>query len=800
MNVVWLDQAQARDRLLAGGKAAQLAHCAERYRVPPGFVVTATAHAHWQAVGKQFDPSLHDEIATAYDQLAQRIGSQAPVVAVRSSACAEDARLASYAGQYRTVLNVCGVEAVVAALVDCWETAHAHTVQAYRSHHDPTAGEGMAVLVQQQVEAELSAIVFSADPVTGRRNEVVINAHRGPGEWLASGQVTPASYRVRKGDWTILDHLLAHQQGGMPRRPSEDAGAALSDIQIIELARMACELEQTMAHPVDIECAFQDSRLYLLQCRPITTLADPTVSEQQSTAGQSALQEQGSPEHSLPFTVTWERSEDAESTWVGGGEPVKPLQQSLSLRYYQGWARAFRRVNARGGLRARFVNGYEYRFWRFEPQESWAAVEEAQQTLAQELPKLWAEQWLPEIQDDLARWRTVKLATLPDDELALHLHDLLNRQLRHWELHAYMGSAPLGAVQRLVDWYLQRFPTAPESEAYQLVQGQRNVSIEANHNLWQLSNEVNFAIVDALRSGVWSHLPVEFLVRLETHIECFTAALPEDRRRTAQMVLHYAEHETPDPLTVVAQLAAEREAFAVTVRERLAPDEQPLFERLLSDALANTPLTEDHNLYLDQQSDAATRRVCDEFGRRLAATGTLERPQDVDFLQIHELLDRGFGLAAPLRQLVVERQKRYEEQQRWQAPLYLGKPPEPSTWVDRFAGPPLPLESAVGTLRGVGASAGVARGLARVVRTLDDALGLQAGEILVCPTTDPRWTPLFALAAALVTDHGGSLAHAAVVAREYRLPAVVGTHTATQQIRTGQRLEVDGLSGAVRWL
>lgn len=792
MNIVWLDQPEARDRLLTGGKAAQLAQCAGSYRVPPGFVITITAHERWRAAGMEIESRLYEEIVAAYGELARRTGISAPVVAVRSSACAEDAQLASYAGQFQTILNVQGIEAVVAAMIDCWQAAHARSVQTYRTHHDPAASEGMALLVQQQVEADLSAIVFSADPVTSSRDEVVINAHAGPGEHLASGQVTPAAYRVRKADLTILAPQTA---------PTSEAGVtALRDTQITGLARLVCELEQTMGQPVDIECAYQADQLYLLQCRPITALVALPANEQKASNKPGATPSEGSLRDSEQFAITWDQAADAEATWMRGGEAVRPLQQSLSLRYYQGWARAFRQVKARGGLQARFVNGYEYRSWHFEPQESWADVEQAQQTVAQELPNWWAEEWLPEIQADLARWRAVDLAALPDDELAVHLHDLLNRQLRHWEIHAHMGSVPLGAVQRLVDWYFQRFPAAPESEAYQLVQGQRNVSIDANHNLWQLSNEVNFAVADALQSGAWSRLPAAFLHRFEAHVERFTAGLPEDRHRTAQMILHYAEHETPDPSAVMGQLAAEREDFTAAVRKQLAPDEQPLFEKLLSVALANNPLTEDHNLYLDQQSHAATRRVCDEFGRRLTACGSLEQPQDVDFLHLHELIDWGFGLAEPLRPLVVERQARCREQQRWQAPLFLGKPPAPSTWVDRFSGPALPLAAAAGTLQGVSASAGVARGPARVVRTLDDALGLQAGEVLVCPTTDPRWTPLFALAAALVTDQGGSLAHAAVVAREYRLPAVVGTHSATRQIRTGQRIEVDGLQGVVRWV
>ena len=183
----------------------------------------------------------------------------------------------------------------------------------------------------------------------------------------------------------------------------------------------------------------------------------------------------------------------------------------------------------------------------------------------------------------------------------------------------------------------------------------------------------------------------------------------------------------------------------------------------------------------------------------MAARGVLEGADDIAFLTLQELVLWGFGLADPLRARVAERRAAYERQRRITPPGYLGAPPEPqASWLDRFGGPATPLEAGPGEIAGVGASAGQAVGRVRVAHTLDEAQLLEAGEVLVCPSTDPSWTPLFALAAALVTDTGGSLCHAAVVAREYRLPAVVGTHIASAQLRTGQRVEVDGLAGRVR--
>ena len=274
----------------------------------------------------------------------------------------------------------------------------------------------------------------------------------------------------------------------------------------------------------------------------------------------------------------------------------------------------------------------------------------------------------------------------------------------------------------------------------------------------------------------------------------------EDPEPLALLVLGYAEQSVPDPAIAHAQLAVEREEAVAAVRARLAPEEREHFEDVLATAQANYPLTEDHNFWLDQQSPADLRLLCGELGRRMAARSVLASPDDIAFLTLQELVLWGFGLADPLQARVAERRATYEHQRRITPPDYLGAPPEPQAWLDRFGGPATPLEARPGEIAGVGASAGQAVGRVRVAHTLDEAQLLEAGEVLVCPSTDPNWTPLFALAAALVTDTGGSLCHAAVVAREYQLPAVVGTHVASAQLHMGQRVEVDGLAGRVRLL
>jgi phosphoenolpyruvate synthase/pyruvate phosphate dikinase len=204
-------------------------------------------------------------------------------VAVRSSAVDEDGDVASFAGQHETYLNIAGVDAIVAAVRRCWKSALTPRALAYRRERGlATDRVGLAVLIQQLVAADVAAVLFSANPLTGARDEIVINASWGLGESIVGGTVTPDTYVARKAGGALLSRTLAEKRrmtvavrGGtrevdVPRLLQ--AQPTLSDAQVAELAALAGSLEQGMGWPVDVECAYASGTLYLLQCRPITTL------------------------------------------------------------------------------------------------------------------------------------------------------------------------------------------------------------------------------------------------------------------------------------------------------------------------------------------------------------------------------------------------------------------------------------------------------------------------------------------------------------------------------------------------
>jgi pyruvate, water dikinase len=278
MNLLWLGDPKSFDSSLVGGKAANLSRLARMYhRVPDGFSLPVTvmdeAHPH----------DLQEEIIAAISDLMACHRLDDFIAAVRSSAVDEDGATASFAGQHETYLNIVGADAIIEAVTRCWESAHSERALEYRRQQGLSVERPqIAVFVQQLVASDVSAVVFSANPVTGNRDEIMINASWGLGESIVGGTVTPDTFIVRKSDLEITQRVIADKQHMTVSAPLGThevevprflrTETCLADEQVVEMAKLALTLETTMEHPVDVECAYADGELYLLQCRPITTL------------------------------------------------------------------------------------------------------------------------------------------------------------------------------------------------------------------------------------------------------------------------------------------------------------------------------------------------------------------------------------------------------------------------------------------------------------------------------------------------------------------------------------------------
>lgn len=281
-HILWMNEPGFDEPSLVGGKAANLGKLAQRFPVPPAFCLSAGAYDLWseEAAQGKVPEALSRLVAGAYSQLSKQIGVEDPAVAVRSSAVDEDGADAAFAGIYVSYLNVRGADKVLDAVARCWASASDPRVIRYREERGLKSA-GVGVLVQDLVIADSAAVVFSANPMTGNSDEILINANYGLGESVVGGLASPDSWLVRKSDRSMLrftlgqkEHMTILSEGGtreIPVMRTLRGRPCLSAAQIAQLVELVLRLESVMGWAVDIECAYRKDALYLLQCRPITT-------------------------------------------------------------------------------------------------------------------------------------------------------------------------------------------------------------------------------------------------------------------------------------------------------------------------------------------------------------------------------------------------------------------------------------------------------------------------------------------------------------------------------------------------
>ncbi len=822
--VLDLDDPRATDPTLVGPKAAHLSALAATYPVPAGFCLTADAYRHAERTGG-IDGELRRAIADGYARL---LGDDPTPVAVRSSALDEDGPTASFAGQHETVLNVVGLDAVLAAVDRTWRSLRCEAALAYRRAHGmPETGLALAVLVQRMVRADVSGVAFSIDPVSGRGDRVVVNASWGLGESMVNGTVTPDTWHVDKATLATVEEQIAEKErmtvtadgaarevavpGFLRARPSLEPAA------LAAVAALARDLEERQGWPVDLEWAFADERLHLLQCRPVTT---STVA---SPGGAPPA-----PVDASDLPAPWVEPEDATRFWER--DRIHFTTQITVLD-----AALVQLIMDHGLNHGMALYGIPYRsitrrFWTYqyghdEPVETDAARSEAAFVAAlADLEGAWRTRWRPEIDAALTFWADFDLGAASLPALVDHLDATMDRLRRLWTVH-FEIILPLGRAKgALAALHDELFEPDSPLRAHELLQSIDTLTTSVARRQWALR-----AAVDAVPSAraIFETHPASDVLAALTHqadarpvLDALTAFLAEFGHRTATITFSSATlAEDPTPVVRMLQdalarpdldlverhgeLSAERERRLADVRAALLGYPTPVraeFERRLATAETATRLGEDHNYLIDFSSTAAVRYVFLEFGRRFAAAGVLDEPHDVVHLSPDEV--RATAVDFPrvdLRRLVHERRAEMRRYADMEPPETIGLRPGAD---EASAAAPKTTRTHVlprnRILTGTPGSAGVARGPARIIRSLADAARLEPGEVLVAPTTSQPWMPLFATAVALVTDTGGILSHTAVVAREFRLPAVVGVRDATRTLRDGMLLEVDGARGLVR--
>jgi phosphohistidine swiveling domain-containing protein len=448
------------------------------------------------------------------------------------------------------------------------------------------------------------------------------------------------------------------------------------------------------------------------------------------------------------------------------------------------------------------------------------------------LGELWDEEYLPEIKRHLRHWEAVEPAAQTLPELIDTLGESVNRTRRLYEIHFMIWFPFMSAISLFDDCYRDELGGVSDFDAYRLLQGFKNKTVESGLAIWQLSRqalqlgsvrmvleqEPANAVVAALRMTPEGR---RFLGLLNEYLDVWGQrgdrwgwSFPswiEDPTPVIKTLKDYVRQPDRDLDGELAAQAEEREQYVAAARKRMRsrpPNIRQRFEFLLQAAQKAIVLTEDHSHWIDFRCMYHLHRISLEVGRRLSAASVVDRPDDVFLLTLQELRETASRAAGTDRRAqIAARHTEMEYFRSVPVPPTLGAPPSETPPTDpvnaalfKFFGAPPPTPADRAVIHGNRGAPGKATGPARVIRSLAGATKLQPRDILVVETTAPPWTPLFATAAAVVSDTGGILSHCAVVAREYGIPAVVGTGAATARIHDGQRIEVDGDAGIVRLL
>ncbi|MCG5219006.1 PEP/pyruvate-binding domain-containing protein [Streptosporangium soli] len=845
---------------LVGGKAANLGVLiGAGLPVPGGFCVTAEAYRR-VAAEAGLDEVATESVADAGRARELLLGVRVPdeivralrervrgPVAVRSSATAEDLPYASFAGQQDTFLNVVGPDAVADAVRRCWASLWNDRAVAYRQAAGVDhRGVRLAVVVQEMVQSEVAGVMFTADPVTGRRRRAVIDAAPGLGESVVSGAVNPDHFVVDIPSGRIVqrrpgDKLLAVRSlpGGGVQRVANGAEerSCLTDGQIGALARLGAEVEDHYGAPQDIEWAVDgDGTLWLTQSRPITTLYPVPEGPDGLRVYFCASVAQGLYRPITPMGMSAFRLL-ASSMAAEFGFPVADRHAGPPI-FAEAGQRLF--LDATGAMRSRVGRALIPRVLDFMEARSAVVMrglfDDPRLTVTQRsrLPALRRVARLalrhripPRVLKyllrphtaaaDLARLEarlTARLKAPPRPTSTARL-DYADRALSSAMITVLpavfpamaAGFASFGLAYRLLG------ERATSAELQTVLRGlPGNVTTEMDLALWALANRLREdepatrLLLDSspadlsarYRTGGLPPVVREELaaflarygMRAVAEIDLGLPRWSDDPAHILGVVANYLrlEDQSMAPDALFANGADEAVRMIAELGRRAGGARGRLVRAALRRARTLMGARELPK-FLIITTLAAVREQLAEVGAELAGQGRLETPGDVFFVTLSEAR-AGLG-GADLRTVVAERRETYgRELSRRRVPrILLSDGTEPEA-VAAAAAPP------GGAITGTPASAGSVTGVARVVLDPEGAR-LEPGEILVCPSTDPGWTPLFLTAGGLVMEMGGANSHGAVVAREYGIPAVVGVAHVTERVETGQKITVDGTSGTV---
>ncbi len=828
-----------------GGKAANLGVLIQKgFRVPPGFVITTDAYdlvAEGDDLGKLLDEieahapadeqalkqtasgirgavlscqlprSVCDAVADSYAALCERGHSQ---VAVRSSSTAEDLADASFAGQYDTCLNVSGIENILDALRRCWASLWSDRAVRYRlANSVPGRQVKIAVIVQAMVDARVAGVLYTLNPLTGNRTEMVVEAANGLGEAVVSGTIVPDLYVIPQ------------------QMPDELPHGCLSQEDLATLRDAGCSLEIAFGSPQDAEWAIDGNKqLWLTQSRPVTTVFPVPASP------------------SGELRAYW-----SVSVYQGLSRPFTPIG-AMMIRQRQ---KGMQRYMSASGFAADIVDVDGWLYWDITEGVCDDALRPHMSAFADSLaapsgqiiaslakdPRF-AKRLTSsamQVKKPRKRWEVI----IP----ALIFPTLARRRVHRWaknHLNGFTVPANEATPEQRLAFVENAYPRICRVEsdiprgantaggiAPQLAAGllgdaatvteinatfrgvPHNPTTEMDLSLWQLATDLfndpasrrllfelsatelaerfgSARLSATMQRGVAAFLK-EYGCRTSGEIDFGVPRWSDDPQPLFVTLASYARsvESGSDARAHFDQAKREAERHIDELADRLPPQKfirKFLVRQLLHNARELRGLRELPKFQL-MKGFAILRSQLVLIGEDLRRSGKLDDAEDIMFLNPEEIRN-ALGNWNPAA-IVAQRRAVYQRECK--------RRHIPAVVISDGTIPELPQAATSGDdecLQGLAAAAGTVTGRARVVHDPDTAQIL-AGEILVCPSTDPGWTPLFLTASALVTETGGMTSHGTTVAREYGIPAVVGVINATRRIGNGQTITVNGSHGTI---
>ena len=801
------------------------------------------------------------EIREAVLKDYRALASSSAGVAVRSSATTEDLPDLSFAGQQDTFLNIIGEEQLLKAVVDCWSSLWTARAIGYRSRNAiPSEQAELAVVVQQMVPSEVSGVMFTVNPLTGLMSEAVIDATFGLGEALVSGQVEPDNFVVDALSGEIKQVRLGAKRvstqpkaaGGVESVQMDSAGKqSLTEEQIRRLVTAGRQIQEAYGAPQDIEWAFAGGEMFILQSRPVTSLFPvPRVSFDPLSVwfslgafqglvgpitplGQECLQRISlGIAQRLGISLTYKDQQAlevaGERIWMNiSGLIRNPLGKRLLVGFLgigePGSALILSQIISdprlkagRGRLRLstlRRVLGYilpgllEIPGSIFQPQKARDRFDDRLEAYLKTVH-------IPGGADRFERLAGVANYLDHQGGLADALPYLMTRFIPIM--------APSLALLNLVGHLLPRDHAdgqAISMSALDITRGlPRNVTIEMDLMLWQVAMAIkhdaesasafaNESAPELASRYLRGDLPPAAQEAVRNFLEQYGMRCPgeldlgQPRWRedptptllTLQSYLQIAEENAP-PLRHAQNIRAAEEAIEKMAASVRAQPGGWIKERILRGAARRVRLllgARESPKFYGVRAMGIVRETLLKIGEEFAAAGTISHRDDLFYLHVDELTAMSHGVEQDWQALVANRRQAYaRELRRRQVPRVLV-----SDGRAFYEGIGAGSDSG-DVITGSPVSPGVVEGTVRVVFDPSSAQ-IAPGEILVCPGTDPAWTPLFMAAGGLIMEVGGMMTHGSVVAREYGIPAVVGVHQATQRLKNGDRIRLDGTQGKI---